>query len=139
MKKKAKIKGASGAPKRTRRWGNQFSKKYTDTEIERLGEEMVEWFGEKGESVTSNLWLKDFAISRMIGANRIGEFAEKNEYFASLLGICKDMQESKLVKLGMSKRVSGSMPIFALKNVAGWRDIQDLNMMGAVKVIRDNI
>jgi len=137
MKAKRKKKAAASEPSkraRARKWGNQFSKKYTDEEIELIGEELLEWFGE-----ANNIWMKDFAISRMIGAARISEFSARNEYFAYLLGIAKEMQESKLVRLGLSKKFNPSMPIFALKNVAGWRDVQDMNLNASVKVITDSI
>jgi hypothetical protein len=115
---------ASEPSKRERKWGNQFSKKYTDDEIELLGEEMIEWFRKR-----KNIWLHDFTAQKMIGAQRISEFAERNDYFAYLLGIAKQMQESKLFKLG--KTWTGAMPIFALKNVAGWRDRQEIDHTNA--------
>jgi hypothetical protein len=126
MKKQTKKEKASETIKEeayTRKWGNQFSKKYTDEEIERIADEMHEWFitaKENGKQV----WLKDFAASQMMGGQRISEFAKQNEYFAFVLGICKDIQESVLFKLGLTTK--SSMPIFALKNVAGWTDKQDL-------------
>jgi len=118
---------ASEALKRERKWGNQFSKKYTDDEIELLGEEMIEWFRKR-----KNVWLHDFAAEKMIGAQRVSEFAERNDYFGYLLGVAKQMQESKLFKLG--KTWTAAMPIFALKNVAGWRDRQEIDHTGGVNL-----
>ena len=94
-----------------------WNKKYTDPEIERIADEMLEWFKED-----KNVWLSDFAIQKLISRQRFSCFAKKNEYFNYVYDICKAMQESKLVKIGMSKRANATMAIFALKNVAGWRD-----------------
>ena len=120
MAKKKNTKGSEAIKKR--RWGNQFSKAYTDEEIESIADEMLEWFKSEDKNKPKNLWLKDFAIHKMLGQQRISEFAKQNEYFRWIYNICKDMQESYLFKLGLSKGVSGAMPIFALKNVAGWKD-----------------
>lgn len=100
-----------------RKWGNQFSKQYTVYEIEKVADEMMIFFQQE-----KNLWLKEFSIKKKFGNQRISEFAAQNDYFAYILGICKDMQESRLFRLGLNKQINGSMPIFALKNVAGWRD-----------------
>jgi hypothetical protein len=133
MKTKREKQAASEPIKRPRRWGNQFQRRYSVEEIERIAEEMIEWF-----KVPQNLWLKDFSIANMFSPQRISEF-EQNEYFAYCHAIAKQMQESKLVKLGISRKVNPSMPIFALKNVAGWKDQQDVNLSASVQVIVDNI
>ena len=97
-------------------FGNQFNKKYTPEVIEQFGDEMFEWF-----KIKENIWLKDFAINKVISRQRFSEFEKKNKYFAEIYSICKDMQESKFVKLGLSKQVNSALPIFALKQL-GWRD-----------------
>ena len=131
---KRKKRTASTADASKRKYAHAFGRVYTDAEIERIGEDLLEWF-----RVAGNIWLKDFAIERMIGNSRLPEFADKNEYFAYCYAIAKEMQESKLMKMGMTKKFNAAMPIFALKNVAGWRDVQDMNLAGSVRVIRDNI
>ena len=104
-----------------RKWGNQYSKKYTDNFIEELGDEMYEWFMD-GLDYNSNTWLKDFAIKKGFSSNRIHEFC-KNEYFAYMYSLCKDIQESILFKIGLKGQAA--MPIFALKNVAKWKDKEE--------------
>ena len=94
-----------------------WNKKYTSDEIERIADDMYVWFQDE-----RNIWLSDFAIFRMISRQRISDFAVKNEYFAYVYDLCKQIQESKLVKIGMSKKANAAMAIFSLKNVAGWRD-----------------
>jgi hypothetical protein len=104
-----------------RRWANQYSQVWTNSAIERLADEMLEWFRDQ-----DNIWLKDFSVQRMVHFQRFDEWTNRNGYFAFIYSICKSIQESKLVKLGLSKQFNASMPIFALKNVAGWRDVREL-------------
>ena len=101
-----------------RRWGNQFSKAYTDEEIEKLGDELLEWM----ESDPKNLWFKDFCVNKRISGQRISEFAEKNEYFRWLLSFCKDIQESRMFKAGTSRTINPAMFILGLKNNHKWQD-----------------
>ena len=50
--------------------------------------------------------------------------AGQNEYFSEAFKIVKEIQESRLVKMGFMKKYHPQMALFALKNVAGWRDKQ---------------
>jgi hypothetical protein len=101
--------------------------KYTPEVLEKLGREMLRWFTAK-----KNYWLKDFAIKKEMCWSQFTELAEKSEPFSHALKTAKDMQESKLFKLGLSKKYNTAMPIFALKNVAGWRDRQEIDHTGGV-------
>jgi hypothetical protein len=111
-----------------RRWGNQFTQSYDDDFIEQLADDMLEWFEISDGKKPKNFWLRDFAIQKRIGRQRLSEFAKQNTYFSFVYEICKDLQESYLFKLGMSKSVNAGMPAFALKNVAGWRDSFDVGL-----------
>jgi hypothetical protein len=120
-KKSLTIKETAYKPK----YEHILNKRWTESEIECLADEMFDWFMEKeeeenGKEVYKNIWLRDFAISKMISQTRIGEFAKKNEYFANILDICKSKQESILFTLGLTSK--GAMPIFALKNISKWTD-----------------
>ena len=106
-----------------RRYGNQFKRSWNDSAIERIADDMLDWF-----KLPEHLWLKDFAIEKMINAQRFDEWSKRNEYFRYILGLCKDMQESKLLRMGLNKKINAGMPIFALKNVAGWRDKQEVTV-----------
>jgi hypothetical protein len=93
---------------------------FPPSRLNELADEMLIWF-----STPSNLWLKDFAILHGMDWRKFESMADRSEKFRNALKICKDMQESKLFKLGLSKAISNSMPIFALKNTSGWRDVKD--------------
>ena len=107
-----------------RKWGNQFSKKYTDEEIERLGDSLLSWMESKDE----NLWYKDFCITERIAGSRLAEFAKQNAYFSWVLSLCKDLQESRMFKLGTSKVTNPAMFILGLKNNHGWTDKNEVSI-----------
>lgn len=104
--------------------------KYTSEIIEEIGRRMLEWFKDP-----TNIWLRDFAISLGMSWQRFSEFAKVNDGFSEALKMAHDMQTSKLFRLGLSKNVNAAMPIFALKNTAGWRDVQELTGAGGQPLI----
>lgn len=122
VKKKKKPK--RGPKKKTYKlkYKHKVNQHYTINEIDHIADLLYEWFNNKEENKSSQIWLKDFCIEHFISQNRLSEFKEKSEYFEYIYSLCKDIQESKLVKIGMSKRANATMAIFALKNVSGWRD-----------------
>ena len=74
----------------------------------------------------SAIWLGKFASDNGIHRQRLPELAELDEDFGRQYEIAKQIQENKLFMIGIDKNFQGSMPIFALKNVAGWRDTKDI-------------
>jgi len=113
-------KSEASKPEYVGKYRGHLYKSPTSAELEMLADEMYEWFIQR-----DNYWLKDFGISRMVSAQRITEYAARSDYFARMLEVCKELQESKLVKRGWSKEYNSAMSIFALKNVAAWRDSTD--------------
>lgn len=93
-----------------------------DDWVETIAIAMIEWFKEDG-----NLWLKDYAHTVESPTKKMPyswtgllSACENNKVFSEALKICHEMQESKLFKIGLTTK--SPMPVFALKNVAGWRD-----------------
>lgn len=82
---------------------------YEDKELEQIADLMYDYMMTKG-----NYWIKDFATENGFNPSKFIQFARENEYFADIYAICKAIQESKLIKLGMSRP---QMPIFILKSV----------------------
>ena len=140
MAKQLKNKGSETIKKvepYKRRWGNQFSKAYTDEEIEMLADKLLEWM----EAKTENIWYKDFCVQNRIGNQRISEFAKKNKYFEWIMDMCRDIQESRMFKLGTSKKTNPAMFILGLKANHGWKDYNEVaiqNMPEIVIGVRDN-
>ena len=92
-------------------------KKYTPDYLDKLADELLKWINKP-----NSFWLKDFAIENGFASQQMTVFADSNEKFSLALKMAKDIQESKLVKMGFNKKYNCTMAIFALKNVAGWRD-----------------
>ena len=46
----------------------------------------------------------------------------RSEYFAEVYSLCKDIQESRLFKAGLTGQGNIQQVIFALKNVSKWRN-----------------
>ena len=112
-------------------------KKYTDEYIDKLSTKLLKWC-----EVDENIWLKDFAIEQGFSSQRLSEFAKSNEQFSETLKRAKDIQESKLVKQGLDGKAIAFV-IFALKNVAGWRDLPEQKQQEGLKpipyeIIEDN-
>jgi hypothetical protein len=89
----------------------------TNKDIEKLADELIEWFKEK-----DNVYLKNFAVLKGFPASDISKYAKRNKYFEETLALAKDIQEGKLVQKGLKNEVSSAFVIFMLKNTAGWRD-----------------
>jgi len=119
-----------------RKWGNQFSQKYTIEEIERIGDEMIDYFQ---ENVTA-VYFTDFSTTKMLSRQRIYEFVKKNEYFSNCYNIVKDIIISRFIKYGLGGK-NAAFPIFGIKNIASddFKDRQDHIVSGGVKIIKDDI
>ena len=101
-----------------------FNKRWTDDEIKALADDLLQWM----ELKTENLWYKDFCVEKRMGNQRISEFAKKNEYFAWIMDMCKDIQESRMFKLGTSKKTNPAMFIIGLKANHGWKDYTEVKI-----------
>lgn len=100
---------------------NQYKMLYTDDEIEKLADEMIEWF----TSEENHVWLNDFATSRLLTRNQLYTFSKRNAKFAHIYAVCKEIQERRLFDAGRVDK-SPTMAVFALKNISGWRDTQEI-------------
>ena len=97
-------------------------KKYDDEFISKELEALVEWMKDD-----NNFWLKDFSIERGYPYAYLSVWANENESFSNSLKKAHDIQETKLVKGGLSGKFNNAMAIFVLKNVAGYRDVQAID------------
>lgn len=84
---------------------------------------MLKWFQED----ESHIYLVEFAISRGYPQQNFSEWAKKHTTFADALRCCKDIQELRLAKILLDPNRKNTVgAIFALKNVARWRDRQEI-------------
>lgn len=111
-----------------------FNKKWHEDEIKALADELLDWM----ESEMENIWFNDFFVMKRINRQRISQFAE-NKYFAQIYELCKGIQESRMFRAGASKTVNPAMFIIGLKNNHGWRDKTEIEHLGGVKIIKDDI
>lgn len=99
---------------------NRTVNEYTDEMIESLADKLLEWI-----AIPSNFWIGKFCEENKIWPQRISSFADRNEKFNQALQLAKQAQTNRLVIGALANKLNVSMAIFALKNVAGWRDNQE--------------
>jgi hypothetical protein len=108
-------------------------RKYDDKFIEALADKLDAWFKN-----SSHYYLGAFCAENGLYPELISDFAKKSPAFAQALKRAKQVQEARLVDRSMNKEFNPAGAIFALKNVAGWRDKQDITTndeaIGDVKV-----
>lgn len=102
-------------------------KKYTVDVVNKLANELIE-YAEKEEIP----FLIKFALDRRIPPQSFTdqEVFNTNNQFIEALKIAKKWCEYKLCKAALQNKVNPTMAIFALKNIAGWRDAQQIEHLG---------
>lgn len=96
---------------------------FPPSKIETIGRELAEWFLDE-----NNRYIKVFCAKQGFPSDYISEWARKNRVFARLLKIAKDRQEANIIawiEKMTEERKNGVFGMFALKNVAGWRDVPE--------------
>ncbi len=106
--------------------GPKGPSKWTDEKIEKAADDLLEWY----EANPSHWFLTQFAVEYKYLKDSFDGWAEKNEKFRLALKMAKQIQELRIVQLGLASKVNPVMAIFTLKNVAGWRDRKDLEYVG---------
>lgn len=104
--------------------------KWTVEVIDTLADKLLDWIKQP-----DHYWLGEFASENGAWRQRLDEWADKSPKFAEALKIAKGIQEFRLVSLGLSKNNNPAMAIFALKNVAGWRDQVDVQHGGNINIV----
>lgn len=75
-------------------------------------------------------FMTEFASKRGYARQRLTEFAQASEKFSDALKRMKDIQEYKIVIGALAGKLNPTFAIFTLKNVAGWRDRQEIQHGG---------
>lgn len=93
---------------------------YSEMEIKALADDLLDWIEKPG-----NYWLKTFFTERRITQKTVARMKTDCDYFAEIYTLAQDIQETKILDKGLSGS-NTALCIFALKNVAGWRDSKEL-------------
>ena len=96
---------------------------FSAAEIETMGRDLVEWFND-----TNNRYIKVFCAQKNLYEQRMDEFRRRNARFAESYKIAKAKQEANIIfwiERMTEERKNGVFGMFALKNVAGWRDVPE--------------
>jgi len=105
--------------------------KWTDAAIEKEADDFLEWI-----KLPNSIWYKDFALERGYDPNLFSIWKDKNEKFSGVLKQVRAWQESKLFKMGLSKRsgINLEMVRFGLARQCGWREEQIVEHKGNIEV-----
>lgn len=109
--------------------GNQYAvgnkgpspTKYTPEFIENEALALIKWMGER-----DNVYFKRFALERGYLPDELSNFAKKNEVFALAYKMAKEWQECKLVEGGLFNKFNSNFVKFAMSNLCGWSDRQQV-------------
>ena len=66
-----------------------------------------------------------FAAQQKYPSENLSRWALKNEGLYQALKRFEDIQQEKIILAAMTNKINNTMAIFTLKNVAGWRDVQE--------------
>jgi hypothetical protein len=111
--------------------GNKNSQKWTERKALKLGRGILAWF----EEDKTRIWFEDYFREQGMYRELLNYLARTFPSFFSLVDECKQIQESRLVALGLSKTNSTAMTMFVLKNCHGWTDQQNITHTQNVPVL----
>lgn len=78
-------------------------------------------------------FLTDFAKSIGVNQDTLHEWIKKHPEFSEAFKTAKEKQEKIVVINAMRKLYDSTFSIFTLKNIAGWRDKQEIEHQGSVE------
>lgn len=96
--------------------------RYTQEFIEKEAYALVKWMG-----VSDNVYFKRFALERGYPPDELSNFAKKSEVFALAYKMAKEWQECKLVEGGLFNKFNANFVKFAMSNLCGWSDKQQVS------------
>ena len=101
------------------KWELQINHNYSEDELKRLADQMLDWITTDSDGKSQNFWLNDFAAEKKLIPSQLAIFSSQSPYFAAIYQICKAIQESKLLKMALYKEVNATPAVFILKSVIG--------------------
>lgn len=102
--------------------GPKGPSKYTDEVLDELAKDMIKWFKKEG-----NFWIGEFAAENDMLREQLWELAHrrepKHEEFSNAYMRARELQETKLVRMGIQKRNFDSRFVkFVLQNNHDWKE-----------------
>ncbi len=96
--------------------------KFTQEFIEKEAIAFINWF-----SKPENIYFKRFALERGYPPDELANFARKSEVFNRAYMFAKAWQECKIVEGALFNKVNSSFAKFAMANLSGWSDKQQIS------------
>jgi hypothetical protein len=120
-----------------RKWANQYNKLYEDYDIEKIADEMLEWFNKNKKSVH----IVEFSTYKKIRRQTLYEWEKKNDYFAYCINIVRDLIIQRVAKHGFTRGNNAAFPIFYLVNISNgeFKNKQDITHSGSVSLDKVNL
>lgn len=93
-----------------------------------MSDKLVDFVNGEAEALLSYVkesplpYLKDFCNKRGYPSTRMSDFVRTSEKFCDAFIMAKDVIETKLFYAAITGKVNPTFAIFAMKNIAGWRD-----------------
>jgi len=99
-------------------------RKWTPERIEAEGEALLAWLQEDKE----RFWVKSFAHERGYTGAELSQWAKSGDYpeFSKSYRQALEIQERRILDVGLYKAKSQALPIMMLKANHGWRDVQEV-------------
>jgi len=100
--------------------GNNNAQKWTEEKALNIGTDLLSWY----EEDNTNILFEQFLRKRGLYRDLIGYLSRTFPSFLDLIKKAKQIQEERILLLGLTKVLNPTMCIFILKNVHGYRDQQ---------------
>lgn len=107
--------------------GPKGPSKWTKEKIDEEAEALIEWFNDEQNEKDNKLFLTKFVISRGYSRKELQTFADRSQEFLHAYNRAKDIQEQFLIDKGLKAEYNPYFTGLTLKNIAGWRDKQDVD------------
>jgi hypothetical protein len=123
---------------------NEDKNKWTDERLEEIFEEGKAWFrpkmitdefGTEDDVNQNNLFLNDFLMDKGIYRGHINEMAQTRPWLLDMYDELSEVQEHKMAKMGLLRKLDSSMVKFALSNKHNWREKTDNTSSVEVKSV----
>ena len=111
-----------------------INQKWTEERINEEADALIEY-----TETCSLPFIKDFTYDRGYPSSYVADRFSHNERFCNALKRLKDRQEMQIIKGAMTNKLNCTFCIFTLKNIAGWRDVQEQKHTGEMNLVIEQL